>query len=627
MLGLELGGVPVRGRFVRQRRDAGTHPRLDGVVGDVLQRLDRGLGGVGGLDGARDRLARLLDQALGGVLLRDLVGRRVVRLELGLHGIRGLRGGARLGEGRLGVLIGRGRRGLRLGRRLGCRRGDLQRLIGLGGRVGHRGLHLAEIRGDLFDRGLRPVQFRREIGGLLRHRIHIGTHARHGILHILKFRRRALTQGVHIGTHARHGILHILKLRRRALTQGVHGLLGGVGTLSGGVGGVLGGLEIGLGLLTDGVDGRLDLSGLGVHLVETVVDAVDLLLGLFDAGLHLFEKLVLLGLLLLDVSDRLLVGVRRLLGIVGGVLRIIGLVRGVVGHLLDFSYLNRLILGRLVERGHGVKRGIDSGVQASQETRLLAGQAVVGLADDVLALAGILEIECDRVDHEELVGVVDGRTDTHGVAHVEVRVPFHEQREIHGLDVQRDLRFLGLVELLDAGLHEIVDVRDGGVLEDLLLVAVAFHGGGGVEHITGLEDVGIERADAVRNLFQSDRVLGDLGVALDLGEREVVQIDAAVSIVADIVEVPARTDLRVLRQIRLEVEGELDPLVALVLHSQRGVDVHRRPAAGLLVLVASPDRDVRPAFVLHIDRGLVATSRTRIEEAVVDVFSGPRDEI
>ena len=164
---------------------------------------------------------------------------------------------------------------------------------------------------------------------------------------------------------------------------------------------------------------------------------------------------------------------------------------------------------------------------------------------------------------------MDGRTDTNGVAHIKMSVSFHEQCEIHGLDVECDLRVLGFVELLDAGLHEIVDVRDGGVLEDLLLVAVAFHGGGGVEHITGLEDVGVERTDTVRNLFQSDRVLGDLGVAFDLGEREVIQINAAVSIVADIVEVPPRTDLRVLRQIRLEVEGELGPLVTLVLHGHR----------------------------------------------------------
>ena len=418
-----------------------------------------------------------------------------------------------------------------------------------------------------------------------------------------------------------------MKLRRRALTQGTHGLLGGVGTLACGIGSSLGGLEIGLGLLTDGVDVCLDLAGIDVHLIDAVVDGVDLLLGVGDALLHLFDKLILLGLLILDGVDRLLVGVRRLLRIVGGVLCIVGRLLGLVRDLFDGADLNRLVLGGLVERGHGIKRGIDSGVQASQEPRLLAGQAVVGLADDVLALAGILEVQRDRVDHEELVGVVDGRTDTHGVAHIKMGVSFHEQREIHGLDVQRDLRVLGLVELLDAGLHEIVDVRDGGVLEDLLLVAVAFHGGGGVEHIAGLENVGVERADAVRNLFQSDRVLGDLGVALDLGEREVVQIDAAVSIVADVVEVPARTDLRVLRQIRLEVEGELDPLVTLVLHGQRGVDVHRRPAAGLLVLVASPDRDVRPAFVLHVDRGLVATSRTRIEEAIVDVFSGARDEI
>ena len=338
MLGLELGGGPVRGRFVRQRRDAGTHPRLDGVVGDVLQRLDRGLGGVGGLDGARDRLARLLDQALGGVLLRDLVGRRVLRLQLGLHGIRGLRGGARLGEGRLGVLIGRRCRGLRLGRRLGRRRGDLQRLIGLGGRVGHRGLHLAEIRGDLFDRGLRGIEGFRQISGLLLHR-------------------------VHVGLDGRHGILHILKLRRRALTQGVHSLLGGVGTLSGGVGGVLGGLEIGLGLLTDGVDGRLDISCLRVHLVETIVDAADLLLGLFDAVPHLFELLVVLGLGVLYGVDCLLIGVGGVLGRVRCVLRGVGRLLGLVGDLFDGADLDRLVLGRLVERGNLIEGAVDSTVE------------------------------------------------------------------------------------------------------------------------------------------------------------------------------------------------------------------------------------------------------------------------
>ena len=171
---------------------------------------------------------------------------------------------------------------------------------------------------------------------------------------------------------------------------------------------------------------------------------------------------------------------------------VIGLVGGIIGDVLDLADLNRLVLGRLVERRHRVKRGVDPRIQAPQEPRLLSGEAVIGLADDVLALSRILEIEVDRIDHEELVGVVDGRTDTNGVAHIKMSVSFHEQREIHGLDVQCDLRVLGFVELLDAGLHEIVDVRDGGVLEDLLLVAVAFHGGGGVEHITGLEDVGVE---------------------------------------------------------------------------------------------------------------------------------------
>ena len=473
MLGLELGGGPVRGRFVRQRRDAGTHPRLDGVVGDVLQRLDRGLGGVGGLDGARDRLARLLDQALGGVLLRYLVGRRVLRLQLGLHGIRGLRGGARLGEGRLGVLIGRRCRGLRLGRRLGCRRGDLQRLIGLGGRVGHRGLHLAEIRGDLFDRGLRPVQFRREIGCLLRHRIHIGTHARHGILHILNAFAGLRAEGFEIGAD-------------------------GIGLGLGGVRRGLRGLEIGLGLLTDGVDGRLDLSCLRVHLVETVVDAVDLLLGLINAGLHLFELLLVLGLGVLYGVDRLLIGVcgilsviGRVLRVVGGVLSVIGLLRGVIGHLFDVADLNRLILSRLIKRTDGVQRMIDVRIQLLDAFALLSGQRVDRYAKRVGGLARIAHVDVHGVEQHVFVDAVRNASDSHQLAGDQWRISLLIQRKINGFDLDRgkDLGFGFQIgsrffdKFVNVGnFAEILGIFDISVLFDSLLI---------IQDITLLDQSGI----------------------------------------------------------------------------------------------------------------------------------------
>ena len=85
------------------------------------------------------------------------------------------------------------------------------------------------------------------------------------------------------------------RLRAEGFEVGADGIGLGLGCVRSG----LRGLEIGLGLLTDGVDGRLDISCLGVHLVETVVDAVDLLLGLIDAGLYLFELLLVIGLDLL----------------------------------------------------------------------------------------------------------------------------------------------------------------------------------------------------------------------------------------------------------------------------------------------------------------------------------------